>query len=83
MIRNIIKSFFDKDIGIVATETNDNRSYHVCSDKIRDIIGFEPSHSITEAVLGICNAYYNGELADYAEDKYYRIRSIKNMGLAA
>ena len=36
-----VKSVIGEDIKIVNTKSNDNRSYHVSSQKIMDILGFE------------------------------------------
>ena len=36
-----VRDVIGEDIKIIKTETNDNRSYHVSSQKIRDLIGFE------------------------------------------
>ncbi len=39
------------DIKIVTTPTNDMRSYHVNSDKVKRVLGFEPNRSIEDAAI--------------------------------
>ena len=36
--------------------TNDPRSYHVCSDKIRNELGFELQHTIRESIVELRDA---------------------------
>ena len=40
-------------IDIVTTPSNDNRSYHVNSDKILRVLGFRPRRTIEDAVRDI------------------------------
>lgn len=61
---------------------NDPRSYHVCGDKYN--AAFNPVyHSVENAVQTLIEAYHMGKIPEPDDDKYYRVRSIKNMGLAA
>ena len=50
------------DIPVVTTPTDDIRSYHVNSDKLRRVLGFEPKHTIEDAVRGLCAAFKSGKL---------------------
>ena len=57
------QEFPDKgDIGIVTTPSNDKRSYHINSDKIRRVLGFAPKRTIEEAVRDLCRAFKDGRL---------------------
>jgi len=56
------KTFFErysKNIDIIKTETNDNRSYHINSDKIKNVLGFKPQYSIKEAINSLFDAFEN------------------------
>ena len=44
-----VQKVMGSDVKLVATPTNDNRSYHISSKKIADILGFVPFHTIAEA----------------------------------
>ena len=45
------------DLEIVTTPSDDNRSYHINSDKIKFCLGFEPKHTIDKAVNDLCEAF--------------------------
>jgi len=71
------------EIDIVTTPTDDNRSYHINSDKIRRVLGFVPSHTIEEAVRDLCGAFRDGRLSNsMADDIYYNVRRMKNLRAA-
>ena len=51
-----VKSIIGDDVKISRTKTNDNRSYHVSSQKISDVLGFIPKYSIKDAVSDLKKA---------------------------
>ena len=62
--------------------TNDLRSYHVSSKKIRDELGFEASHSIEDAVVDLIKAFKEGKLPDSLEDpRYFNIKMMQKVNL--
>jgi nucleoside-diphosphate-sugar epimerase len=68
-------------IDIVTTPTNDNRSYHVNSDKIHRILGFRPRRTIEDAVRDLVHAFKNHLLpASFDDDWYYNVRTMKKVG---
>jgi nucleoside-diphosphate-sugar epimerase len=70
-------------IDIVTTPSNDNRSYHINSDKIRRVLGFTPKHSIEEAIRDLCRAYREGKIPEsMANDRYYNVRTLKGLKAA-
>ena len=70
-------------IDIVTTPSDDNRSYHVNSDKVTRILGFKPTHSIEDAVRDLCNAFKAGKLPDsFTDDWYYNVRTLKKLNAA-
>lgn len=77
MIRDIVG-----DVEIETTPTDDHRSYHICSDKIRRHLGFEPKHSIQEAVEGLLVAFREGKVPDAMNNKiYYNVELMKQLDL--
>ena len=52
-----VKEVIGNDISIVNTKSDDNRSYHVSSEKIKDILGFETKYTVKDAVLDLKNAF--------------------------
>lgn len=49
----------------------DARSYQVNSDKIRDVLGFVPQHTVREAVHELCDAFAAGKLPNSMADSAY------------
>jgi nucleoside-diphosphate-sugar epimerase len=66
------------DIEIITTPTDDIRSYHVNSEKIARVIGFQPRRKIEDAVMDLCTAFREGRLPDsFGDDIYYNVRRMK------
>jgi nucleoside-diphosphate-sugar epimerase len=76
-----VKQVIGDDVRLVATPTNDNRSYHISSKKITDRLGFVPQHTIREAVEDLRRAFEAGLLPNSLQDERYfnikRMRSLK------
>ena len=68
-------------IEIVRTPTNDLRSYHINSDKVKRVLGYEPKRSVEDAVRELARALTDGRLPDAMDDdRYYNVRSMKRLG---
>ncbi len=81
-IAEIVKRTLGGDISIKTTPTNDNRSYHVSSEKIKRELGFEARHTIEEAVLDLQKAFETGKISDPFEDiRYYNIKTMQALNL--
>ena len=52
-----VVSVIGKDIEIIKTKSDDNRSYHVSSQKIKDVLGFETNFTIKDAVKDLKIAF--------------------------
>jgi len=71
-----------KGVEIVTTPTDDNRSYHISSEKIRRELGFEPKHSVEEAVKELCDAFKDGKIPNPIDDiRYYNVKMMLDKGL--
>lgn len=69
------------EIGIVTTPSDDNRSYHINSDKIVRTIGFKPKHSVEDAIRDLCKAFKADKLPDpFDNDWYYNVRTMQKNG---
>ncbi len=75
------KEFPEKaEIPIEITPTNDNRSYHINSDKIARKIGFKPKRGIEDAVRDLCGAFGTGTLPNsLTDDRYYNVKVLKRI----
>jgi len=78
----VMREFPEKpDIPIVVEPTDDIRSYHINSDKIKRVLGFAPRRSVEDAVAGLCQAFRAGLLPDpLRDDRYYNVRTMKKIG---
>ncbi len=83
MVQKIVgEEFSDKgEIGIVTTPSDDNRSYHVNSDKVFRVLGYRPKRTIEDAVRDLARAFRNHLLDDsFENDWYYNVRTMKRVG---
>jgi dTDP-D-glucose 4,6-dehydratase len=63
--------------------TDDNRSYHVSSDKIARELGWRPKLTIEDAVRGMVQAFRDGKLPDSMTDsRYFNIKTMQERNLA-
>ena len=68
------------EISIETTPSNDQRSYHVNSDKITRVLGFQPSFSIADAVSDLCEAFSRNLLPNSFDDThYFNVRRMKEL----
>ena len=86
-IANIVKKVVEEEmpdkgeIKIVTTPSNDMRSYHVNSDKVKRVLGFQPKRDIEDAVRDLTRAFRNHLLPDtFENDWYYNVRTMKKIG---
>ncbi len=71
-----------EDIEIVVEPTNDNRSYHISSEKIKNELGFTPKHTIAEAVRDLKQAFEKNEIPNAMTDnRYYNIKTMQAVNL--
>lgn len=72
----------DRAVDIVTEPTDDLRSYRICSDRIRQEIGFEPRHGIAEAARDLAKAFRAGNVPDAMSDpRYYNIKMMQKCPL--
>ena len=71
-----------KDIEIVHEPTDDLRSYHISSQKIKEELGFTPRRSVQDAIEDLKNAFDGGKIPDPLNDKrYYNIKTMQALNL--
>jgi len=79
-VRDVVEQEFPerKPIQIEATATNDPRSYHINSDKIRRVLAYTPSRTVEDAVRDLCRAFKDGKLPNsLQDDRYFNVRRMK------
>ena len=52
-----VKDVIGDDVKIINTVSNDNRSYHVSNEKIKNVLGFETNFTIKDAVEDLKNCF--------------------------
>jgi nucleoside-diphosphate-sugar epimerase len=77
-IANMVRSKVGDEVEIVVTPTDDHRSYHVSSQKIRRELGFVPRHTVEDAI-GDLKAAFDRGLVPHAmtDDRYYNIKRMQ------
>ena len=70
------------DVPVSIVPTDDNRSYHISSEKIRRELGFSPSHTVEGAVSDLKKAFDDGKIQDPLNNmRYYNIKTMKAVNL--
>lgn len=78
-----VKGVVGEDVNLITTPTDDNRSYHISSQKIKDELGFETTHTIREAAQDLCAAFEKGLLPNSLENEmYFNIKRMQNLSLS-
>lgn len=71
-----------REIEIVTTSSDDLRSYHICSDKIKRELGFAPKRTVGDAVRELVAAFRAGKLSNPMSDvRYYNIKTLQALQL--
>ena len=81
-IAEITRNVVGDDVSISSTPTDDNRSYHISSDKIKRQLGFVPNFSIEDAVADLVGAFQTGKISDpLTATRYYNIKTMQDLKL--
>jgi nucleoside-diphosphate-sugar epimerase len=81
VVKGVVEEEFPEKapIDIVRTESSDNRSYHINSDKITRVLGFKPQRSIADAVRQLCQAFKDGKIPNsFDDDIYFNVKRMLN-----
>jgi nucleoside-diphosphate-sugar epimerase len=85
LVKRVVEREFPErgEIGIVKTASDDKRSYHINSDKIRRALGYIPKHTIEQAVSDLCRAFKDRRFRNsMSDDIYFNVRRMKNLQAA-
>lgn len=81
-IAEMVRDIVGKHVAIEIQPTDDLRSYHISSEKIKKELGFVPSHTIRQAAQDIVDAFYSGKISHPVDDaRYYNIKMMKKLQL--
>ena len=77
-----VKSVVGEDVKLITTPTDDIRSYHISSKKIKEELGFEAKYPLREAVEDLCSAFEEGLLTNSLDNEmYFNIKRMQSIDL--
>lgn len=79
-IANMVKEVIGEDVKLVTSPTNDNRSYHISSERIFKDLGFRAKRDIKLAISDLKNAFENKLLVNTLNNEmYFNITRMQNI----
>jgi nucleoside-diphosphate-sugar epimerase len=82
VVKRVVEAEFPEKAPLIleTTESNDNRSYHINSDKIQRCLGFIPKRSVEDAVRDLCTAFRAGKIPDsMSDEQYFNVKRIQSL----
>ena len=77
-----VREIIGDDIKIVNTKSDDNRSYHVSSEKIKQVLDFETKYTVRDAVSDLKDAFEKKLLTNTFDDEFFfNIKRMNNLEL--
>jgi len=81
-IAEMVRAEVGRDVKVVVTPTDDHRSYHVSSGKIRRELGFCAERSVKDAIIDLKTAFDAGKVPNaMTDDRYYNIKRMQGLKL--
>lgn len=79
MVKTVFEQRFpDRILEIETVPSQDIRSYRICSDKIKQELGFLPKRTIEDAVNDLIDAFQSGKLPNSMTDaRYFNIKQMQ------
>ena len=82
VVQRVVQKEFPNfgEIPIITTKSDDNRSYHINSDKVKEVLGFEPVKSVEDAVTELCTCFKKNLFQNtFDDDFYFNVKRLKNL----
>ncbi len=77
-----VKEVIGSDVKIIHTKSDDNRSYHISSEKIRDVLNFNTKYTVKDAVSDLKNAFEKKSLINTFNDEFFfNIKRMQSINL--
>jgi nucleoside-diphosphate-sugar epimerase len=82
-IAELVRHVVGEDrVTVETVPTDDHRSYHISSDKIRRALGYAPRYTVSDAIGDLVTAFRGGRLPDaMTSPRYYNIKVMQAAGL--
>lgn len=79
----VLRNFPEKtDLEVAQSPSDDNRSYHINSNKIERVLGFRATRTVEDAAQELCEAFKNGLLPNsLTDEKYFNVKTLKGMAI--
>ena len=79
-IKKILEIKFQEKVDIIKTPSNDKRSYHINSSKIKRILNFKPKRNIDDAVKEVVLAFDKKKIKNsFTNNIYYNVKRLKQL----
>jgi nucleoside-diphosphate-sugar epimerase len=82
-VKRVVEEQFPEktSIPIDVTTSDDPRSYHINSDKLKKALGFQATRTVEDAIRDLCAAFKAGKLPDsFNDNRYFNVRTMKAVG---
>jgi len=77
-----VQAVVGEDVKLVTTPSEDNRSYHISSKKIKEKTGFKTTRGIRKASQDLVVAFEKGLLPDsLVDERYFNINRMQSLNL--
>ena len=81
-LAEMVKKNMDDDVTLEVQISNDNRSYHINSDKILNVLGFKPKKNIDIAIKDLIKAFNEKKFSNtFENDDYFNIKKMQKINL--
>ena len=81
-IADMVRNEVGKNVDIVVTPSDDHRSYHVSSEKIKRDLGFSAQRTVSDAIVDLTQAFNAGKVPNaMTDDRYYNIKRMQAVKL--
>ena len=81
-LAEMVKETLDKNVEIKKLPSNDDRSYHISSEKISKVLNFSPTYSIKDAIVDLKSAFSKNLLTEpLSNEMYYNIKRMNSINL--
>lgn len=78
----MVKKNINNPVNLEYTKSDDNRSYHINSNKIKNVLGFKPTKNIEMAIQDLLKAFENKIFTNTLNnEEYFNIKKMQKIGL--
>ena len=85
LIKAVVDREMNKSVEVKIAPYADNRTYKINSDKVKEVLGFEPKFTVEDAIRDICHKFQDGYWKDALENRIYTnvLQYVEAYGMGA